>query len=356
LQTPKIRQGSYCPSFLAPRKRSEQALLSVIQQAYVSGVSMRRVDQLVEPWAAGQPQRGQPHLRRPGWAGRGIAAVGGPLRQLFLDAKVEKVRDGGRVQRKWVVIAHGVHETGRREIIALDVGAAETEALWNEFVRGLVAHGLVGVQLVVSDAHERLGNAIAKGAGRAVATLHRAPPYGIAAVVAVPFFAWLVSRLWTRYRAEPPEDPYYSKYRAEQSEVEGFRPEDLPDSTRRARTGAEVPDPADLPTVRKEIYERQRGLYLIHTWLPSERRGQDADIRSPPRTGRRAATTVERGSRASGVLPRPELFRRPGGQQDQRRECLSARRLRLREHQLRGENPLQGRLHRRPWSLFDFAV
>ena len=84
---------------------------------------------------------------------------------LFLDAKVEKVRDGGRVQRKCVVIAHGVHETGRREIIALNVGAAETEAFWAEFLRDLVARGLVGVQLVISDAHEGLKNAIAKVLG-----------------------------------------------------------------------------------------------------------------------------------------------------------------------------------------------
>jgi putative transposase len=76
-----------------------------------------------------------------------------------------KVRDGGRVQRKCVVIAHGVHDSGRREIIGLDVGAAETEAFWADFIRGLVARGLVGVQLVISDAHEGLKNAIAKVLG-----------------------------------------------------------------------------------------------------------------------------------------------------------------------------------------------
>src|SRR5439155_21134420 len=84
---------------------------------------------------------------------------------LFVDAKVEKVRDGGRVQRKCAVIAHGVHETGRREIIGLDVGEAETEAFWTDFLRGLVARGLVGVQLVISDAHEGLKKAIARVLG-----------------------------------------------------------------------------------------------------------------------------------------------------------------------------------------------
>jgi putative transposase len=80
---------------------------------------------------------------------------------LFVDAKIEKVRDGGRVQRKAVVIAHAVHETGRREIIGLDIGEAETEAFWTEFLRSLVARGLVGVQLAISDAHPGLKAALA---------------------------------------------------------------------------------------------------------------------------------------------------------------------------------------------------
>ena len=84
---------------------------------------------------------------------------------LFVDAKVEKVRAGGRVVHKCVVIAHGVHETGRREIIGLDVGEAETEAFWREFLRGLVARGLVGVQLAISDAHPGLKAALAQVLG-----------------------------------------------------------------------------------------------------------------------------------------------------------------------------------------------
>jgi hypothetical protein len=90
-----------------------------------------------------------------------------PLRRtrypyVFLDAKVEKVRDGGRVVNKALVIAHGVHETGRREILGIDVGEAETEAFWTDFLRGLVKRGLVGVQLAISDAHAGLKAAIAK--------------------------------------------------------------------------------------------------------------------------------------------------------------------------------------------------
>src|SRR3954464_15934971 len=84
---------------------------------------------------------------------------------LFLDAKVEKVRDGGRVVTKALVVAHGVHESGRREIIGIDVGEAETDAFWTAFLRGLVARGLIGVRLAISDAHAGLKAAIAKVLG-----------------------------------------------------------------------------------------------------------------------------------------------------------------------------------------------
>src|SRR5881398_1797587 len=129
LQIPKLRQGSYFPSLLQPRKRSEQALVADVQQAYVCGVSTRRVDQLVESLGlrisksevsrvcALLDEQVEAFRQRP---------LEGRYPYLFVDAKVEKVRDGGRVVPKCVVIAHAVHETGRREIIGLDVGAAET--------------------------------------------------------------------------------------------------------------------------------------------------------------------------------------------------------------------------------------
>jgi putative transposase len=165
LRIPKLRQGSYFPSFLEPRRRSEQALLAVVQQAYVCGVSTRRVDQLVESLGlrisrsevsricAQLDEQVQAFLERP---------LEGDYPYLWLDAKLEKVRDGGRVVGKAVVIAYGVHESGRREILGVDVGEAETEAFWTAFVRSLVARGLEGVQLVVSDAHEGLKQAIAR--------------------------------------------------------------------------------------------------------------------------------------------------------------------------------------------------
>jgi putative transposase len=168
LQIPKIRQGSYFPSFLEPRRRSEQALLAVVQQAYVCGVSTRRVDQLVESLGlrisksevsrvcAALDEHVEAFRTRP---------LEGRYPYVFLDAKVEKVRDGGRVVNKALVIAHGVHETGRREILSIDVGEAETEAFWTGFLRGLVKRGLAGVQLAISDAHAGLKAAIAKVLG-----------------------------------------------------------------------------------------------------------------------------------------------------------------------------------------------
>ncbi len=168
LQIPKLRRGSYFPSFLQPRRRSEQALVSVVQQAYVCGVSTRRVDQLVESLGlrisrsevsricAGLDEQVEAFRTRP---------LEGRYPYLWLDAKVEKVRDGGRVVRKCLVIAHGVHESGRREVIGLDCGECETEAFWREFLRGLVKRGLSGVQLVVSDAHEGLKQAIGRVLG-----------------------------------------------------------------------------------------------------------------------------------------------------------------------------------------------
>jgi putative transposase len=168
LQIPKLRQGSYFPGFLTPRKRSEQALVAVVQQAYVCGVSTRRVDQLVESLglrvSRSEVSRVTALLDEQVEAFR-ARPLEGRYPYLFVDAKVEKVRDGGRVVRKCVVVAHAVHETGRREIVGLDVGEAETEAFWREFLRSLVKRGLTGVQLAISDAHPGLKAALAQVLG-----------------------------------------------------------------------------------------------------------------------------------------------------------------------------------------------
>ena len=168
LAIPKLRRGSHFPSFLEPRRRSEQALVSVVQEAYVAGVSTRKVDQVVESLGLrisksevsriclGLDEQVDAFRNRP---------LEGRYPYLWLDAKVEKVRDGGRVVRKALVLAYGVHESGYREVIALDVGEAETEAFWRSFLRSLVERGLTGVQLVVSDAHAGLKKAIAQVLG-----------------------------------------------------------------------------------------------------------------------------------------------------------------------------------------------
>jgi putative transposase len=168
LAIPKIRRGSYFPSFLEPRRRSEQALVSVVQEAYVAGVSTRKVDQVVESLGlrisksevsricAGLDEQVDAFCNRP---------LEGRYPYLWLDAKVAKVRDGGRVVRKALVLAYAVHESGYREVIGLDVGESETEAFWRSFLRGLVERGLTGVQLVVSDAHAGLKKAIGQVLG-----------------------------------------------------------------------------------------------------------------------------------------------------------------------------------------------
>jgi putative transposase len=168
LAIPKIRRGSYFPSFLEPRRRSEQALVAVVQEAYVAGVSTRKVDQVVESLGlrvsksevsricAGLDEQVEAFRNRP---------LEGRYPYLWLDAKVEKVRDGGRVVRKCLVLAYGVHESGYREVIGLDVGECETEAFWRSFLRELVERGLAGVELVVSDAHAGLKRAIAQVLG-----------------------------------------------------------------------------------------------------------------------------------------------------------------------------------------------
>jgi transposase-like protein len=169
LAIPRLRAGSYFPSFLEPRSRSEKALVAVIQEAYVNGVSTRKVDRLVTQLGlsgisksavsrlcAGLDEQVRLFRERP---------LEGAYPYLWLDAKVERVREPGGVRHKALVVAYGVHETGRREVIGIDVGEAETEAFWREFLRSLRARGLAGVQLCVSDAHEGLKNAIAKVLG-----------------------------------------------------------------------------------------------------------------------------------------------------------------------------------------------
>jgi transposase-like protein len=167
LLIPRKRSGeAYFPSFLEPRRRSEQAIVAVVMEAYVNGVSTRKVDRLVEQLGIGGMTKD-----RVSALCRGLDEVvtafrtrplTGDYPYLWLDAKQVKVRDRGHVYPKAVVIAYGVHETGRREVIGLDIGETESEAFWVAFLRSLRERGLAGIRLAISDQHTGLKNAIAR--------------------------------------------------------------------------------------------------------------------------------------------------------------------------------------------------
>jgi putative transposase len=164
LRVPRVRDGSFVPSLLEPRRRAERALAAVVQEAYVQGVSTRRVDELVQ--ALGMQGISKSQVSR--LCGELDAEVerfrtrrlAGPYPYVWLDATFVKVRDGGRVVSMAIVLAVGVRAGGEREVLGLDVGPSEDGAFWLRFLRGLVARGLGGVKLVISDAHEGLKGAI----------------------------------------------------------------------------------------------------------------------------------------------------------------------------------------------------
>jgi len=169
LRIPKLRQGSYFPSFVEPRRLSEQARVSVVQQAYVSGVSTRKVDDLVQALGMTGLSKSQVSRLCRELDGRVRAFLERPLEgvwpYLWLDATYLKARDGERVVSRACVVAVGAGGEGRREVLGLAVGPAETEAFWKAFLRALIGRGLRGVRLVVSDAHEGLKRAIGQVLG-----------------------------------------------------------------------------------------------------------------------------------------------------------------------------------------------
>jgi putative transposase len=164
LQIPKLRQGSYFPSLLEPRWRAEHALLAVVQQAYVLGISTRKVDDLLR--ALGLTGIDKSQVSRMCKELDGLVdefrnrPLEGKYPYLWLDALYLKVRQNHRVVSQAAVVAIAVRETGERSVLGLAVGAGEDESFWTEFLRSLVRRGLKGVQLVISDAHEGLKAAI----------------------------------------------------------------------------------------------------------------------------------------------------------------------------------------------------
>ena len=166
LSIPKVRDGSYFPSLLEPRRRAERALLSVVQEAYVAGVSTRRVENLVE--ALGIASLSRSEVSRicaaldaevEAFRSRSLAEERYPY--LFLDATYVKVRDGGRVVSMAALVAVGVASTDERRILGLELAPGNDEgSAWPAFIRSLVERGLDGVRLVISDDHRGLVKAV----------------------------------------------------------------------------------------------------------------------------------------------------------------------------------------------------
>jgi transposase-like protein len=167
LDIPKLRSGSYFPDWLLePRRRAERALVAVVAQCYLEGVSTRRVEDVaralgIERLSKSQVSEMAKALDAMVEAFRNRPLDAGPYTYVWVDALVQRVREDGRVQNVAVVLATGVNAEGKREVLGVDVITAEDGAGWTAFLRGLVARGLSGVQLVVSDAHEGLKAAIA---------------------------------------------------------------------------------------------------------------------------------------------------------------------------------------------------
>jgi putative transposase len=166
LRIPKLREGSFFPSLLERRRRVDQALFAVIMEAYLHGVSTRKVDDLVKALGAdsgiskSEVSRICADLDEEVTAFRDRSLADQAFPYVFLDATYCKARVNRRVVSQAVVIATGVAADGRREVLGFDVGDSEDGAFWTAFLRSLKARGLGGVQLVISDAHEGLKQAI----------------------------------------------------------------------------------------------------------------------------------------------------------------------------------------------------
>ncbi len=167
LPIPKVREGSYFPSFLEPRRRGEEALIAVISEAYVKGVSTRKVEDLMQTLGITGISKSEVSRICSELDERVAAFRGRPLLgrypYLWLDARYEKVRDEqGRVVSMALAVAYGVSEAGEREVLGLEVCASEDHAFWRAFLESLRDRGLSGVRLVTSDAHRGLTRAISE--------------------------------------------------------------------------------------------------------------------------------------------------------------------------------------------------
>lgn len=166
LAIPKLRKGSYLPSFLEPRRTAEKALTAVIQEAYVQGISTRAVDDLVKAMGGSGISKSQVSRLCEEIDERVNAFLSRPIEgtwpYLWIDATYLKVREAGRIVSLAVIVAVGVNTDGRREVLGVATGASEAEPFWKAFLRSLADRGLRGVKLVVADDHKGLRAAAAK--------------------------------------------------------------------------------------------------------------------------------------------------------------------------------------------------
>jgi putative transposase len=166
LAIPKLRKGSYLPSFLEPRRTAEKALTAVIQEAYVHGISTRAVDDLVKAMGASGISKSQVSRLCAEIDERVNAFLSRPIEgawpYLWIDATYIKAREAGRIISMAVIIAVGVNTDGRREVLGVAAGTSEAEPFWKAFLRSLADRGLRGVKLVIADDHKGLRAAAAK--------------------------------------------------------------------------------------------------------------------------------------------------------------------------------------------------
>ena len=166
LRIPKLRKGSYFPTFLEPRRLAEKALTAVIQEAYIHGISTRSVDDLVRAMGMSGISKSQVSRLCEDIDVRVKAFLDRPIEgdwpYLWVDATYVKARENGRIVAKAVIVAVGANTDGRREVLGMQVGPSEAETFWTDFLRGLARRGLRGVKLVISDSHEGIKAAVTK--------------------------------------------------------------------------------------------------------------------------------------------------------------------------------------------------
>ena len=166
LAVPKLRKGGYFPSFLEPRRTAEKALVAVIQEAYIQGISTRSVDDLVKAMGGTGVSKSQVSRLITEIDERVNAFLDRPIEgewpYLWIDATYLKERDGGRIVSTAVIVAVGVNTLGKREVLGVASGPSEAEPFWKSFLRSLADRNLRGVKLVISDDHKGLRSAAGK--------------------------------------------------------------------------------------------------------------------------------------------------------------------------------------------------